>query len=225
VELGADGLEMDLRITRDGRFVVLHDATLGRTTSGRGWVHLCSAAYVRHLDAGAWFRGRTSLDRVPFLEEVLDELPSHLLLNLEIKAGVLGVHRWRSRLAQAIVARGAQPRVLISSFSAQVLRSIRWLNPELRVASLGESVERALAVGAAALHPRAAATSASLIAHAHAAGLRVHPWDADDRVDWDRLLALGVDGIITDEVRSLRALLQARAESPASPDEGSRRQK
>ncbi len=209
VDLGADGLELDLRITRDGRFVVLHDATLGRTTSGRGWVHLRAAAYVRQVDAGAWFRGRSGTDRVPLLEEVLDELPPHLLLNLEIKAGIMGVHRWRSRLSRAVVVRGAEHRVLISSFSAQVLRSIRWLNPELRLASLGESVERALAVGAVALHPRAAATDATLVAQARAAGLLIHPWDANERTELERLLALGVDGIITDEVRLLRTLLEA----------------
>lgn len=210
VELGADGLELDLRLSRDGHFMVMHDASLGRTSSGRGWVHLRSRAYLRRLDAGAWFRGHPTSERVPTLEEVLSELPPHLLLNLEIKAGVFSMRRWGHRLAKVLARWDAKERVLISSFSAPVLRLVRHFDGDLPLASLAENLERALAVGSDALHPRASATNRTLVDRAHACGLAVHPWDADEEDELRRLIDLGVDGIITDEVARLVRLLGRR---------------
>lgn len=210
VALGADGLELDLRLSRDGGFVVMHDQTLGRTTSGFGWVHLRNSAHLRSLDAGAWFRGHPSDDRPPFLREILEDLPSGLLLNLEIKAGVRAMSRWGHRLEEMLDEYGAKERVLVSSFSMRVLRIVRELDRSLPIAVLGEGIEPALELGAAALHPQAKATGAELVADAHGAGLSLHPWDANSMEELSRLVDLGVDGIITDEVAVLREVIDGR---------------
>ncbi len=210
VALGADGLELDLRLSRDGEFVVLHDQTIGRTTNGFGSVHLRNATYLRALDAGAWFRGRAGDDRLAFLRELLEDLPSHLLLNLEIKAGVRAMCKWGHRLGETLDEGGAKERVLVSSFSMRVLRVVRSLDRELPIAVLGSRIAPALELGAVALHPQAKATGEELVASAHAAGLAVHPWDANSAEELSRLIDLGVDGIITDEVELLRGMIDER---------------
>jgi len=210
VELGADGLELDLRLSRDGELLVIHDATLGRTSSGFGWVHLRNARLLRELDAGAWFRGHPTGDRIPLLREVLADLPDTLTLNLEIKAGIQAMSRWGDSLARIISDHGARHRVLISSFSRRVLECVRRIDPSLPLAVLDHRPERALALGAVAIHPHAPATTAELVERAHGAGLAVHPWDANQTPELERLIDLGVDGIITDEVERLRRMVNER---------------
>jgi len=82
---GADGLEFDVRLTRDGVPIVLHDAALDRTTSGRGAVAALDLASIRRLDAGAWFGARFRGERVPTLAETLDLARGRCAVNIELK--------------------------------------------------------------------------------------------------------------------------------------------
>ncbi len=213
VELGARFIETDLRLTRDSHLVALHDETLDRTTSGHGRVGECTLAELRALDAGSWFAPEFAGERIPTLAEILAFSHEHDIgLYLELKPG--GV--WRSEHALVGALRGAAvtDRLVVLCFDAQVLRAIYDLDPLLMTGLLERhqaagAVERALAVGARQLAPHWTLVSRELVQQAHAAGLAVVPWTVNEPEPMRTLLALSVDGIITDYPERVLELLRA----------------
>jgi glycerophosphoryl diester phosphodiesterase len=199
-ELGADMIELDVQLTRDGHPVVIHDRTLDRTTSGRGAVRRRTLEEISGLDAGAWF-GRAFADtRVPTLDQVFAAVA--IPLNVELKAaGDDGIER---RVLDTVARAGALERVVFSSFDAASLRRLRSLSGEADLAVLwaGRSVSRAIAlagrVGARSLHLRTSRGVTSAIAAGHAAGLAVRVWTVNAPADFARLTDAGADGVFTD---------------------------
>lgn len=180
----ADGVELDVHLSADNVVVVVHDETVDRTTSGSGRVDALPAA--RLADLG-----------IPTLADVFALLkPSGLEVNVELKGGA-GLEE----AVQAVIAeQAAADRVWISAFDPARLGRMR--DSGLRLALLYEDLSDPLAValevGAAALHPPFAETTASLVAAAHAAGMRVHPWTLNHPEQWTAAVELGVDAVITD---------------------------
>ena len=87
VEMGADLVEMDIRETKDGRLVIMHDVTVDRTTNGKGRVTDLTLAEIQKLDAGSWFDKKFAGERVPTLEQALDSLGGQALPDVDFKAG------------------------------------------------------------------------------------------------------------------------------------------
>ena len=102
LQIGVDILEIDVRATRDGQLVVLHDSALDRTTNGTGLVADLLGDQVRQLDAGRWFSPDFAGERVPLLEDVLDLARNQALVLIEIKADGIA-----ERVLQAIEAMNA----------------------------------------------------------------------------------------------------------------------
>ena len=90
-EAGADGVELDVRLTRDGRLVVFHDRNLDRTSNGTGPVNHCTLADIRSLDVGSWFAPEFNGETAPTLDEVFESLPRDYLINVEMKVVVTGM--------------------------------------------------------------------------------------------------------------------------------------
>jgi glycerophosphoryl diester phosphodiesterase len=228
VEMGADILEMDLQLTADGRVVVIHDDTVDGTTDGSGAVSDLTLAEVKALDAGYRFerpagefpfRGAGVV--IPTLEEVLEAFAG-TPLNLEMKtpAGP----RIAEALAGVLRRHRAEDRVLVASFSAEILERFRELMPGVAT-SLAESEVRTLYVlhrafldrwyrspGVAVQVPERSGglhvVTPSFLAAARRLGLQVHVWTINDPADMRRLVDLGVDGIITDYPDRLAAVLR-----------------
>ena len=228
--LGADVLEMDVRATADGAIVVIHDATLERTTDGRGPVSSFTLAELRKLDAGyRWtadggrtypFRGRGV--RVPALTEVFERFPE-ARMNIEIKPADPA---FAASLCDSIRRAGMTQRVLVASMRDEALDAFRGACPEVAT-SMGPGEARwflfaHLARLTAATSPRAAALqipyrlgervlpSAALVAAARGRNLRLHAWTVNDEERLRQLIAMGVDGIITDRPDLLLRLLGRR---------------
>jgi glycerophosphoryl diester phosphodiesterase len=193
---GADGLELDVHLSRDGIVVVHHDATLDRTTRGNG-------PLVRHTAAELAAFG------VPTLADVLARYPKIPII-IELKQP-------EATLAESVVRdvrrAGAAGRVCLGSFSGRALRAARGLAPEIatsggrfevRVAlyrswlgiSPGRVTYQAFQVPEIAGNTRV--VSQRFVELAHRAGLVVHVWTVDEPDDMRRLLSWGVDGIISD---------------------------
>ncbi|MEW6638302.1 MAG: glycerophosphodiester phosphodiesterase family protein, partial [Actinomycetota bacterium] len=122
IEDGAQGLEMDVHMTRDGEIVVIHDDTVDRTTDGSGLVREMTLKEIQALDAGYHFgsyRGRGV--RIPTLAEVYEEFPQ-ACVNLEIKESQSGVE---SAVFEVIRQAGAERRTLVASFRHDVIRRFR----------------------------------------------------------------------------------------------------
>jgi glycerophosphoryl diester phosphodiesterase len=228
--LGADVLEMDLHATADGALVIIHDATVDRTTNGAGRVSALTLAELKRLDAGyRWTNdgGRTYPFRgagvtVPTLGEVLAEFP-RARLNIDIKQAQPSPVK---SFCRALTESGATARVTVASFSSQTLAEFRRECPTVATSASTEEVfalsadwqaGRSIAGSAArvvqvpeTVGARAWLT-AELVAAAHGGGLEVHVWTVNDEAGMRRMLALGVDGIITDYPDKLIALLKQAA--------------
>ena len=208
IELGYGYLETDVRATRDGVAVIMHDAHLGRTTDRSGAIADLPYAEVARARVGG-------SEPVPRLDELLGAYPD-LRVNLDVKApSALGP------LVDAIRRAGATDRVCVGSFHDRVLPAVRMRLGARLCTSLGPREVLALRLG------RLRATTAGCVqappglgpirvidrrflATAHRLGLPVHAWTINDMAEMQRLLDLGVDGIMTDDAPGLRDVLRAR---------------
>lgn len=214
--LGADGLELDVHLSRDGVVVVHHDPTLERTTNGRGRVADHAADELATLDAGYTFRApdgsypfRGQGLRIPALADVLARF-SGVPIIIEFKANDPELAR---RTIDVVRAANATGSVAFGSFDARVLRTARALEPRIPTGSAREESRWALyrswvrwplgntAYQELQIPERSGLTrivTPHFVAHARRAGLAVKVWTVDDADDMRRLASWGVAGIITD---------------------------
>jgi glycerophosphoryl diester phosphodiesterase len=222
VDLGYRYLETDARATADGVLLAFHDQSLDRVTDRTG-----DLARLPHAEvAKARIGGR---EPIPLLEDVLGSWPE-ARVNIDVKA-----ESAIAPLVEVLRRTGAWRRVCVTSFSSRRLRHVR---ARMRVLSDVEVCTALGPVGVAALRgrsltgrlplpPRSAASSAPcaqvpdrlgrspfvtapFVKAAHSLGLKVHVWTVNDTAQMTRLLDLGVDGIFTDDLEVLRAILMAR---------------
>lgn len=202
IELGARFIETDLQLSRDSRFVAIHDPTLDRTTNGRGPVHGLTLAELRELDAGSWFGPEFASERIPTLDEIFAFARERdIVFYLEIKPG----DAWGVEHAVVAALRDAreEARTVILSFDLRTLGSIRRIDPTLMTGLLFDQpdahvVERALEVGARQLAARGDLATPELVAQARRSDLRVVTWTINDPHQMRAFMAAGVDGIMTD---------------------------
>jgi glycerophosphoryl diester phosphodiesterase len=219
VELGAHFIETDLQITRDARIIAIHDFTLDRTTNGKGQVHLLPLDQIRALDAGAWYSddraAAFSGERVPTLKEILDFAKEHdVIFYLEIKSGpAWGIEH---AVVAALRDQIASARVVILSFDPATLDSVHRLDSTLMTGFLFEHpssdlVERTVRAGARQLVARGDLITLDVVEKAHSAGLQVVAWTINETEQMQRLIATGVDGMITDYPDRLLSVLRDSA--------------
>ncbi len=233
--MGVDVLEMDLRWTSDGQFVAMHDASVEGTTNGSGEVSTTSLAEVRKLDAGYRFKPKEGFpyrDRglvVPTLTEVLSAFPN-ARFNVEMK-------RFTGELAAQLCAelreQDASRRTLVASFDHEPMVAFRSACPETATSAtvregllyhyLGRlhlwSLYRspALAFQVPERFRDIDVITAEFLQRARAMNARVHVWTVNDEDDMKRLLAAGVDGILTDQPDRLLRVLGRRASPSGTP--------
>ena len=204
-ELGADRVELDVQLSRDGRLVVFHDATLGRTAPGTGPVSAHDASTLARLDAGSWFSPRFAGEPVPLLEEVLDWSAGRMPLNVEIKVAGDDAHALRlaRETATLVEARGLAAETVLSSFHSVAVAEAARTCPSCEVALLwggrdGDPLALAERAGARALHVALRGLSAELVAEAHGRGWPVRVYTINDREGLERVLESGADALFTD---------------------------
>lgn len=212
VQLGAPFIETDLHLTRDARFVAIHDATLERTTNGRGNVHDFTLHELRRLDAGLWYDRAFMEQRIPTLEEVLAFARKYdVLFYLEIKYDAAwGMHH---ALVGALRKEQDAARTSVISFDTGTLDSVRKLDASIMTGLLveqmkPESVNAAVDIGARQLCPRFTSVTAELVALAHRSDLHVATWTVNQPEDMRAVIAAGVDGVMTDFPDRLQAILE-----------------
>ena len=208
--MGAECIETDLHLSRDGRLVVLHDATLNRTTNGDGLVKNFTYAELRKLDAGSWFSEEFKGERMPTVEDLLDFAgQTDLSLYLEIKGGAgYGVER---AVISALRGRKESKASVVLCFDGSVLDRIHQLDRLVMTGLLFESggedmVKEAVRVGARQIGPRGDCVNPALIEDAHRRGLKVVTWTIDEPAQMRALAAAGVDGITTNHPERLVAV-------------------
>ncbi len=217
VALGANFIETDLQLSRDARFVAIHDATVNRTTNGQGTVHDLTLTELRRLDAGSWFGSEFAGERIPTLEEILAFSKKHdVVFYLEIKPG--GSWGGEHALIGALRESGEIPRAVVISFDAAIVLNLRKIEPTLMTGLLYDGqienpLEKAGAIGARQLAVRGDLLTPALIAEARRKDLQVVCWTVNHPAHMRLLAAAGVDGIMSDYPDRLVAAVRKEAES------------
>jgi glycerophosphoryl diester phosphodiesterase len=229
---GADFIEMDVAVTSDNVLVISHDPVVNLEictgVGGRRPIHELTFEQVRQYDCGSLtrkaFPRQTPVPgaRIPTLDEVLDLAKSSAIkFNIEIKSSP-DWHNYTlppDELSRAVVGAVRKhklaKRVLLQSFDFRVVKAVRAIAPDLDVAALYGPGDRtftdvARETGARTVTPLHTLVTPEKLKAAHDAGIRVIPWTADKQEDWDRLIDMGVDGIITNDPGALVRHLKTR---------------
>ena len=216
VALGATFIETDLQLSRDARFVAIHDDTLDRTTNGQGKVHDQTLAALRRLDTGSWFGSAYAGERVPTLEEILEfSKKNDIVFYLELKPS--GSWGGEHALIGALRESGEVARVLVISFDPAILASLRKIEPTLMTGvlydgQLPDPLKTAVEVGARQLVARADLVTPAMIVEARKRDLQVVCWTVNHPAHIRLLMAAGVDGIMSDYPDRLVAALKKDVE-------------
>ena len=229
----ADMIELDVRASADGHCVVIHDATVDRTTDGSGAVADLTLAELRGLDAGYRFTpddGRTFPERgkgvrIPTLDEVLEALPA-MRLTVESKCADVQAPLFRTiarhKATERVIAAGERNayRTMYRSYTGPRSASLEeglpfLLMSRLRISRFGRVPANVIQTcevyrGRRILTPR-------FVRDLHARGVLVHVWTVNEVADMERLLDWGVDGLVTDRPDRLAEVLHRRFQRPLPP--------
>lgn len=233
VGIGADVLEMDAHITKDGHIVLMHDETVDRTTDGTGRIEEMTLAGLKELDAaydwssdgGQTFPYRGLGIQVPTLAEVFEKFPQ-MRYAIEIKLSEIPID---VPLCELIRLYNMQTKVLVASFHDEAIENFRAICPEVATSASRGEVTRFVLLGKVFLSglvaPRYEAIqppfdpeeslnipimTRRFIREAHAKNIKVEPWTVDDPALMKQYIEWGVDGIITDRPDLMVELLGER---------------
>ena len=227
VDIGADGVELDIHLSRDGRLVVIHDEMLDRTTNGHGFVKDFTLAELKKLDASKTMTnsGFRNL-RIPTLGEVYELLAdTELLVNVEVKNSIFLYPGILEKALEAEAKYGMSGRVLYSSFNHYAMQELKRISPQSktgllysRMPSAAIIMGTAMAANADALHPffPCIANTPCMIPKCRKNGIAVNTWTVDEPEYIRAMLMLGVDSVITnkpDVAKSVRNELSNDAEN------------
>jgi glycerophosphoryl diester phosphodiesterase len=215
---GAYGIELDAKLSADGHVVVIHDATVDRTTDRQGRVKDMSLTELRSLDAGGFFAEQYRGEKVPTLEEVFEVLGKRMFLNVELTNYNTPGDYLVESVCMLVKKCGLQKQVLFSSFFASNLSKARGLLPEVPrglLAFNGLLGAWARSFGFAfgryqALHPNLKDVTPQQVQRVHRLKRRVHVWTVNTAEDMRRLFNWDVDAIFTDDPQ---LAIQVRGES------------
>ena len=201
IGVGVDAIEMDVVVSRDDVVVVSHDP------------YLKSGIFIGTLTAA-----ETAL---PTLHEVV-ALKGSFLFNIEAKVSEHTPANFAELVLSVIREQAVEARVIFQSFDFGILHRMKCLAPEITLAALWEGAARSFVdiardAQASIVAPQYTLVTQKEVQGAHHAGLRVIPWTANTAEDWKRLIAAGVDGIITDDPAALIAYLTSTSFSPSMP--------
>jgi glycerophosphoryl diester phosphodiesterase len=216
LDLGADGVELDAKLTIDGKVVVIHDQTVDRTTGSHGVVREMTLGQLKSLDAGSFFDSGFAHEQIPTLEEVFASIGARTLVNVEITNYTSVGDALPDRICDLVIQYGLQDHIIFSSFHPFNLIRTRRRLPQVPVAILtqpgaaGRLMRGPLGRLAAPrfIHPYFSDVTGASLAQEHRRGRHVNAWTVDSPEEIRRLSRMGIDGIITDDPRLARKIVE-----------------
>ena len=201
IELGVDRVEIDVRVSRDGGLVIMHDETVDRTTNGHGYVSELTLNELRSLDAGMG-------EKIPTLKEILEFTMGKAKLEIELK-----VPEATEPTIQLVEELNAEKDVIVISFMHELLERVHDLNPNIKTGALffdvpKDILQRALKVHACSIHVYYRNVNSELVKGAHRSGLEVAVWNPNRIEEMREMIGLGVDAIGSDRPDILIRLLR-----------------
>lgn len=205
---GADGLELDVQLTKDGEVVVIHDEKVDRTTTGKGFVKDLTYKEIRKFNAD---KKGVNKEPIPSLNEVLEWMQSNqLVCNIELKNNLFPYEGMEEKVIQLVRRYNLSHRIIISSFNHYSIVLSYRSAPEIETAPLfNERIYMpwvyAQSIRAKGIHPKLASITDEIIQGAIKNGIAVRPYTVNKDYDMHRLCKLNCTSIITDDpVKALK---------------------
>ncbi|WP_246944618.1 glycerophosphodiester phosphodiesterase [Bacillus pinisoli] len=201
--VGADGIELDVQLSKDGEIVVIHDETLDRTTTGEGWVKDYNLKELRRFDASYKFP-EYGVCKIPTLDEVFNwALSNDLFINVELKNTTVLYEGIEEKVIKLIRTYKYENRVVISSFNHYSLVECHKQAPDLNLGilysePLYEPYDYAKRLGANSIHPQYKVATDLIVQKSQQSGIPVRTYTVNKTKDLKRLIAVGAAAIITD---------------------------
>lgn len=200
LELGVDGFEFDVQLSRDGQVVICHDERVDRTSDGIGWIKDFSLLELKKLNFGIQFQEQAAIPTLAELLEMLRGKP--LTLNVEIKTGLIEYPGIVDKVAQLLEEYHMTSQSIVSSFEHQTILEVIDNYPHLKTGLLYECGLispwlYAQNLGANHLHPHFAFVTPELVRESHLRGIGIHTWTVNEPWEMERAASSGADIIIT----------------------------
>lgn len=220
---GTDGFETDVHLTKDGVPVICHNYTIDATSDGRGEVSSYRLSEIKKFDFGSYFSEDFKETPLPTLEEFLEVTSesSAEIINIELKCPKdNNIPHLVEETLKAVKKYGCLDRVIISSFSPAVLKTVKAIDERCKTAFLYPMNNPAVCrmvlypfymvkkIRCDIIHPAHVVVTKRIVDIAHTLGIKVNTWTVNDEKTIIKMLECGVDGIITDKPLETRAIIE-----------------
>ncbi|MGN9164321.1 glycerophosphodiester phosphodiesterase [Tissierellaceae bacterium HCP3S3_D8] len=213
VEEKADGIEFDVQLSKDGEIVIIHDETLDRTTNGTGFVKDYTVEELMALDASYNEEQDYGFNPIPTLRDYFEYIQDKdIITNIELKNSIFDYPNLEKKVLGLVAEFGLEDKIMLSSFNHKSMMRVKRINKDIKCGLLTGSWlinpgKYTKDLGIEAYHPSAYSLDEAVIKELHNNGVEVNVWI--DKVDFslERLIKLGVDGIISDDTDKLNKLL------------------
>ena len=209
LELGVDGVELDVQRLKSGELVVFHDENLNRTTNGAGAIYDCTLDELERLSAGSWYGEEFHSEKVPLLKDVLKLVDGQVKINIEVKNLPYRYEGIEDELIEVMDQYRAIEKIIFSSFDHGVIARMSLKRPDWNYAVLMVGVPHDLGAYAKGLkakyfNPQMKSFHKDACEEARKAGIAIYPWTVNDLKDLARMLEFEVTGIITDNPKEIK---------------------
>jgi glycerophosphoryl diester phosphodiesterase len=204
-KVGANGLEIDVQLSKDGEVVIIHDEKVDRTTNGTGFIKDLTYKEIRKLDASYKNKKWLKKEPIPSFTELLEWMTTNsLICNVELKNGIFPYKGMEEKVVALIRYYNLENRIILSSFNHYSIVHCYQLAPEIEIAPLySEGLFMpwvyAQSINAKGIHPKLIAAPNEIILSAMENGIAVRPYTVNKEVDMNRLFDIGCSALITDD--------------------------
>lgn len=203
LEQGAEGVEFDVHLSRDGIPVVIHDEMVDRTTDGKGLVKDKTLAELKDLDAGSWYDTSFRNQQILTLTETLEIVREFSIINIELKSGVIPYPGLEEIVIRQVKDLELAEKTRFSSFNHYSLYQCKQLAPSIKtgvlyMAGLYQPWQYASRLRAEAIHPYYYSVAEPIVAGCHRAGIEVNVFTVNNEEEIRRIINISADGLITD---------------------------
>ena len=212
IEMKAEFSELDVQETKDGKIILLHDKTLERT--GKQDLNIWELNYdeLKDIEVGEWFSEEFNGEPIPTLEEVIELVRGKMKLNIELKTNK-HEKMLAERTLQVVIDNNFLDQVVFTSFKFDEIRKIRDLNKDAKVGYIFSKLPKDFSVFTEDVHMLSVSkklVDEEFMSKAKAAGKEVAVWTVNKEEDMKKMIALGVDAIITNYPDILRNVLDGK---------------
>ena len=202
VEVGVDGMEFDVQLTKDGEIVIIHDEKIDRTTDGKGNVRDMTLAELKKFDASADFRGVYGVNEIPTLREYFEYIKDKdIISNIELKTGIFVYPGIEKKVCDLIAEYGLEEKIILSSFNHETIMRCAEVAPNIKRGFLSEDWlvnfgRYAEENGVQCCHPNCNCLHEENVNEMHSRGREINTWTVNEPEDIKHLSDLGIDALI-----------------------------